>query len=307
MFSKGLILASTSRYRRALLAAAGGAVRVRRPRRRRSPPARRTGGRRWPPGWPGSRPRRSPPGTPRAIVIGSDQVALRGTDVLGKPGTVERCREQLRRVVRQGSRLPDRRPRHRRHGRPHRIARRPHGREVPGAVGRRNRPLHRARPAARLRRRLQGRSPSASRCSTGSSRATRPASPASRCPGSAAPFAAHGSRSLSRPGLPVPDAACPGDLPIAGGLPVCARPGAGRCTRGATIGPTGAPRGFSALPRSSCGARALPRVSVSSTAPSSARQRRARQHRLARAGPREPERRRVQEHPLQAVVPAATR
>jgi septum formation protein len=32
---------------------------------------------------------------PEAVVIGSDQVALRGTQVLGKPGTVERCREQL--------------------------------------------------------------------------------------------------------------------------------------------------------------------------------------------------------------------
>jgi septum formation protein len=33
---------------------------------------------------------------PGAVVIGSDQVAVRGTEVLGKPGTVERCREQLR-------------------------------------------------------------------------------------------------------------------------------------------------------------------------------------------------------------------
>ena len=32
---------------------------------------------------------------PHAVVIGSDQVALRGTEVLGKPGSVERCREQL--------------------------------------------------------------------------------------------------------------------------------------------------------------------------------------------------------------------
>ena len=30
-----------------------------------------------------------------AIVIGSDQVALRGDQVLGKPGDAERCREQL--------------------------------------------------------------------------------------------------------------------------------------------------------------------------------------------------------------------
>ena len=34
---------------------------------------------------------------PGSIVIGSDQVALRGTEILGKPGTVERCTEQLRR------------------------------------------------------------------------------------------------------------------------------------------------------------------------------------------------------------------
>lgn len=33
---------------------------------------------------------------PGAVVIGSDQVALRGDTLLGKPGTVERCLEQLR-------------------------------------------------------------------------------------------------------------------------------------------------------------------------------------------------------------------
>jgi len=32
---------------------------------------------------------------PGSVVIGSDQVAVRGTEILGKPGTVERCREQL--------------------------------------------------------------------------------------------------------------------------------------------------------------------------------------------------------------------
>ena len=32
---------------------------------------------------------------PGCVVIGSDQVAMRGTEVLGKPGTVERCAEQL--------------------------------------------------------------------------------------------------------------------------------------------------------------------------------------------------------------------
>lgn len=31
-----------------------------------------------------------------SVVIGSDQVAVRGTEILGKPGTVERCAAQLR-------------------------------------------------------------------------------------------------------------------------------------------------------------------------------------------------------------------
>jgi septum formation protein len=34
-------------------------------------------------------------GHPGCIVIGSDQVAVRGQEILGKPGTVERCNEQL--------------------------------------------------------------------------------------------------------------------------------------------------------------------------------------------------------------------
>ena len=32
---------------------------------------------------------------PDAVVIGSDQVAVRGPEILGKPGTVERCTQQL--------------------------------------------------------------------------------------------------------------------------------------------------------------------------------------------------------------------
>jgi septum formation protein len=32
---------------------------------------------------------------PGCIVIGSDQIALRGSEILGKPGTVERCTDQL--------------------------------------------------------------------------------------------------------------------------------------------------------------------------------------------------------------------
>jgi septum formation protein len=34
---------------------------------------------------------------PDSVVIGSDQVAVRGSDRLGKPGSVERCIEQLER------------------------------------------------------------------------------------------------------------------------------------------------------------------------------------------------------------------
>ena len=32
---------------------------------------------------------------PDSVVIGSDQVAVRGNEILGKPGSVERCAEQL--------------------------------------------------------------------------------------------------------------------------------------------------------------------------------------------------------------------
>lgn len=32
---------------------------------------------------------------PRSVVIGSDQVAVRGTEILGKPGTVDGCMAQL--------------------------------------------------------------------------------------------------------------------------------------------------------------------------------------------------------------------
>jgi septum formation protein len=95
LFSKGLILASTSRYRRDLLQRLGvpfdciapeadearlpdepaAAMASRLARLKAEAVAARH---------------------PRALVIGSDQVALRGQDILGKPGTVERCREQLR-------------------------------------------------------------------------------------------------------------------------------------------------------------------------------------------------------------------
>ena len=90
-----LILASTSRYRRELLA------RLQRPFECVAP------------GVEESRlPGESPPALamrlarlkaeavatrhPDALVVGSDQVAVRGDEVLGKPGSVERCIAQLR-------------------------------------------------------------------------------------------------------------------------------------------------------------------------------------------------------------------
>jgi len=95
LFSKGLILASSSRYRRALLERLGlpfdcvapAADETRLPGEPAAEMAARL-----------ARVKAEAVAAryPEAIVVGSDQVALRGTDVLGKPGTVERCREQLR-------------------------------------------------------------------------------------------------------------------------------------------------------------------------------------------------------------------
>ncbi|MBP7611464.1 MAG: septum formation protein Maf [Steroidobacteraceae bacterium] len=95
MFSKGLILASTSRYRRDLLQRLGlpfdcvapGADEARLPGEPAAAMAARLAR---------AKAEAVAAKYPTAIVIGSDQVALRGTDVLGKPGTVEHCREQLR-------------------------------------------------------------------------------------------------------------------------------------------------------------------------------------------------------------------
>jgi septum formation protein len=96
LFSKGLILASTSRYRRALLGRLGlpfdcVAPRVdeaRLPDESAANLAARL-----------ARLKAEAVSSlhPGAVVIGSDQVALRGHDLLGKPGTVERCRDQLQR------------------------------------------------------------------------------------------------------------------------------------------------------------------------------------------------------------------
>ena len=94
MFSKALILASTSRYRRALLGRLGvpfdcvapDVDEARLPGESAVDLAARL-----------ARLKAEAVSRlhPAAVVIGSDQVALRGSEVLGKPGTVERCREQL--------------------------------------------------------------------------------------------------------------------------------------------------------------------------------------------------------------------
>jgi septum formation protein len=95
LFSKGLILASTSPYRRALLGRLGlpfecvapGADETRLPGEAADAMAERLAK---------LKAEAVASRYPGAVIIGSDQVALRGTDFLGKPGTVERCREQLR-------------------------------------------------------------------------------------------------------------------------------------------------------------------------------------------------------------------
>jgi septum formation protein len=94
LFSKGLILASTSRYRRDLLQRLG------LPFDCVAPDADETRLPDEPAVALATRLARLKAETvaarhPDAIVIGSDQVALRGQDILGKPGTVERCRQQL--------------------------------------------------------------------------------------------------------------------------------------------------------------------------------------------------------------------
>ena len=95
MFQKDLILASTSRYRRELLTRLGLPFAAVAPEIDEAPRgdeaavalAARL-----------ARLKAEAVATlhPGAVVIGSDQVALRGRQILGKPGSVERCREQLR-------------------------------------------------------------------------------------------------------------------------------------------------------------------------------------------------------------------
>ena len=94
MFFKGLILASTSAYRRELLArlrvpfecVPPGAEELRIEGEAPEDMARRL-----------ARLKAEAVAArfPSAVVIGSDQVAVRGAEVLGKPGTTERCRAQL--------------------------------------------------------------------------------------------------------------------------------------------------------------------------------------------------------------------
>jgi septum formation protein len=96
LFSKGLILASTSPYRRALLArlrvpfeaVAPGVDEARRPGEAAGEMAARLAR---------LKAEAVSGQYPQAVVIGSDQVAVRGTDLLGKPGTVPACLDQLRR------------------------------------------------------------------------------------------------------------------------------------------------------------------------------------------------------------------
>jgi septum formation protein len=94
LFSKGLILASTSRYRRALLERLALPFECVAPDVEEAPEAGESAVQM------ASRLARLKAEAvlrlrPGAVVIGSDQVALRGNEILGKPGTVERCREQL--------------------------------------------------------------------------------------------------------------------------------------------------------------------------------------------------------------------
>jgi septum formation protein len=95
LFSKDLILASTSRYRRELLARLGVPFQCVAPRADESrlpgEPAVQMAAR-----LARLKAEAVAKNYPDALVIGSDQVALLGDDILGKPGTVVACREQLR-------------------------------------------------------------------------------------------------------------------------------------------------------------------------------------------------------------------
>ena len=94
MFFKGLILASTSPYRRALLERLRLPFECIAPDTIESPVAEES------PAQMALRLARLKAEAvatqfPEAVIIGSDQVAVRGSDRLGKPGAVEICRQQL--------------------------------------------------------------------------------------------------------------------------------------------------------------------------------------------------------------------
>ena len=95
MFFKGLILASTSPYRRSLLERLGVAFECVAPRVDEAPLPGESAARM---SLRLARLKAEAVATqyPDCVIIGSDQVALRGEDKLGKPGSVERCREHLR-------------------------------------------------------------------------------------------------------------------------------------------------------------------------------------------------------------------
>lgn len=95
MFFKGLILASTSPYRRALL------ERLRVPFECVAPevdesPLRGETAPQMSLRLARSKAEAVASRFPGSVVLGSDQVALRGQEKLGKPGSVELCRQQLR-------------------------------------------------------------------------------------------------------------------------------------------------------------------------------------------------------------------
>jgi septum formation protein len=96
LFPKALILASTSRYRRALLERLGLPFQCVGPHvdesRREAESPRILASR-----LARAKAEAVARDHPQATVIGSDQVAARREELLGKPGSVEACRDQLRR------------------------------------------------------------------------------------------------------------------------------------------------------------------------------------------------------------------
>ena len=234
MFSKGLILASTSRYRRDLLGRLRPPLRQRAARRRRDPPPRRTrigDGR--PPGPAQGRGGCTP-------ASRRDRHRLRPGGRCAAPrcsanrGTVERCREQLQAVL--GPDVVFLTAVHVIDG-PSRRADSYVDRTTVlfrDLVGRRDRPLHRARPAARLRRRVQGRIARHRPVREDRHPPTRLRSPACRSPGSAAPCAARGCRCLESSLISAWTCACapPASAGLPGsGIPMRARLPAARGSR----------------------------------------------------------------------------